>query len=321
MRSAWLRFFLYIAVSGLTALSNTASAETVSVAIVSRTVFYVPLWVAHKKGFFKDEGLDTSIKVFDNAEKINEELHNGTMQIAISTPESIIVDSYNGGTLKVIAGNAKKLPHFIITKPEIKSLQELRHANIGVLSLNEGTTYLVRTVAKSAGLSPDDYTISAVGGAPTRWKLLKDRKIDAGLQPFPLSYEAEAAGFNNLGPVSAYIPDWQFTSVNVNDSWATQHRSTIVSFLRALRRGQDYVTIHPDEAAHIAAKELNVEFDLAKRALADVENLGILDKSLNLSEPGLRTVFNSLQDTKVIAMEKEYDAAKFVDSSYLKESQ
>jgi len=50
--------------------------------------------------------------------------------------------------------------------------------------------------------------LSVVGESPTRWKLLKDGKIDVGLQPIPNSYEAEAADFTNLarndrgGPLS-----------------------------------------------------------------------------------------------------------------------
>ena len=70
-----------------------------------------------------------------------------------------------------------------------------------MLSLNEGTTYLVHRLAGAIGLKPGDYEVIAVGGAPTRWKLLQEGKIDAGLQPFPLSYEAEAAGFTNFGPI------------------------------------------------------------------------------------------------------------------------
>jgi len=298
-------------------IATAGRAEPLNVAIVSRTVFYVPLWIADRHGFLKREGLETSIVVFNNAEKINEEIHSGKIQIAISTPESTIMDAYAGGSLRLIAGNAKKLPHFIVAKPEIKSLAQLRGANFGVLSMQEGTTYLVRVVAAAAGLKTDDYTISAVGGAPTRWKLLKEGKIDAGLQPFPLSYEAEAAGFSNLGPVASYVPDWQFTSINVDDRWASANEGVVVRFLRALKQGHDYMASHADEAAQIAAKELDTEAALAKRALADTERLGILDPNLELSQPGLARVFDSLQTAGLIASGVKFDAAKFSDRRYL----
>ena len=176
----------------LLVLPGPAFAAELRVAIVSRTVFYVPLWLAQDKGYLKDEGIIATIEIFDNAEKIMEELRSGRSQVAITTPESVVVDAYRGGSLRIIAANAERLPHFIIAKPQIRTLGELRGARFGVLSLNEGTTYLVHRLAGAIGLKPGEYEVMAVGGAPTRWRLLQEGKIDAGLQPFPLSYEAEA---------------------------------------------------------------------------------------------------------------------------------
>ena len=44
-----------------------------------------------------------------------------------------MMDAYRGGTLRVIAGGVSKLPHFIIAQPWIKTLDQLRGANFGVL--------------------------------------------------------------------------------------------------------------------------------------------------------------------------------------------
>ena len=41
------------------------SQTTLRVPVVSRTVFYLPAWTAEKQGFFKDEGLDVKIEVYD----------------------------------------------------------------------------------------------------------------------------------------------------------------------------------------------------------------------------------------------------------------
>ncbi|WP_321794879.1 ABC transporter substrate-binding protein [Caballeronia sp. J97] len=297
------------------------SAEILNVAIVSRTVFYAPLWIALNQGYLEEENIRAKIDVFDNAEKLNAALLSGQSQISISTPESVILNAYTGGPLRIIAGNAKRLPHFIIAKPEIKRLDQLKGANVGVLSIHEGTTYLVKEIVKSAGLHPDDVKISAVGGAPSRWKLLREGKIDMGLQPFPLSYEAEALGYSNLGAVSTYIPDWQFTSVNVDDRWARTHEQTVVAFLRALKRGQDYMDAHPDIAADIAATELQTSKTLAARALSDTSRLSILDANLNISRPGLQRVFASLKDTTQLPDDASLDFDRILDLRFLRQSQ
>ena len=196
------------------------------------------------------------------------------MQIAMGTPEAVIIDAYKGGTLRIIAGNTGKLPHFIIARPHIKTLKDLRGANFGILSEKEGSTYVVQDIAKAIGLTPADYTMTAVGGAPTRWKLLQAGKIDVGLQPFPLSYIAEDAGFTNLGSVIPFVPDWQFTTINADMTWAAKNRDVVVRFLRAVQRGRDFMRTNPQETAEIAAKELQTTVALSLRAMGDAEKLG-----------------------------------------------
>lgn len=313
---------LFAAALSLTGIGNEVfAADVVKVALVSRTVFNMPLWVAEGKGFLKQEGIDATLQLATDTEELSSQLRSGSYQLAISPPESVMVDAYKpGSTVRIVGGNARKLPHFIIAKPEIKTLAQLRGAHFGVFSMEEGTTFLLPEIAKTAGFAPGDYKITAVGGAPTRWKLLKEGKIDVGLQPFPLSYEAEAAGFNNLGPVLQIIPDWQFTTINVNEPWAKQNPKVVVSFLRALRKGHAYMEAYPEEAAEIAAQELRTDLELAARALNDTQRFGILDPQIDLSEPGLARVFQALQQAGLIDAKQKFNISDFSDSSYLQDS-
>src|SRR5688572_21782363 len=123
-----------IAFVALLAPIPASATEKINVANVSRTLFSLPLWVAQHRGFMKDEGLETSSSILDSAEKINAALRSGAMQIAMGTPEAVIMDAYKGGTLRLIAGNTRKLPHFIIARPHIKGFADLRGANFGILS-------------------------------------------------------------------------------------------------------------------------------------------------------------------------------------------
>jgi len=315
-RSVLLVALLSIAGSTLPA----SAADTVRLAAITRTVFYVPLWVAMHRGFLKDEGLDVQVTFFDNAGRTDDMLRTGEMQFVLRSPEAAMMDAYRGGTLRVIAGGVSKLPHFIIAQPWIKTLDQLRGANFGVLSAKEGTTYIVQDIAKAAGLTPADYKITVVGGSPTRWKLLKEGKIDVGLQPIPNSYEAEAAGFTNLGSAINFVPDWQFTSVNVDEKWAEPNRGIVVRFLRGLQRGRDFMRINPEESAKIAAEELDTKFDLAVRMLADVEKYGMLDTQTALNVPGLQRIFETLLKSGDIGTDRKFDPKIFTDVSYWEEA-
>lgn len=302
------------------ASAGAEERHPVKIAIVSRTVFFLPVWLAERRGYFRDEGLDATVEVFDNAERINAALRDGTVQVAMGTPESIMVDALGGGSLRVVAGNAGRLPHFLITRPDVRTIADLKGKTIGVLSDQEGTTHLVPRMAQTAGLKPGDYTVKPVGGAPTRWRLLQSGQIDAGLQPFPLSYEAEAAGFNNLGPLAAIIPDWQFTSVNVDERWAEGHRAVLVATLRALRRGLDDIATDPAGAAAVAAEELRTTRPLAERALADAARMGILTPGMAISMAGLERVHTALVAARLLP-DEPFAPERVTDPRFLRDSQ
>lgn len=296
------------------------SQTTLRVPVVSRTVFYLPAWTAEKQGFFKDEGLDVKIEVYDGSEKIFHDLRAGTHQIAIASIESVIAEAYKGGTLRIVAGIAKRPPHFIIAQPEIKTLADLKGKTIGVVSMHEGTTFFVADIAKAGGFALGDVKVEAVGGSPTRALLLKERKIDMGLQPYPLSYEAEAQGFTNLGAMAKLVPDYQFVSVMVDENWASKNRRVLAGFLKALRRGTEYMFAHPDESAELGAKELRTSPAFARRALEDTLSMDIMARDLSLADASLRRVFSIMQQAGVLGRDLPFEPARFVDESYLAES-
>jgi len=162
--------------------------------------------------------------------------------------------------------------------------------------------------------------VEAVGGSPTRARLLKERKIDMGLQPYPLSYEAEAEGFSNLGAMAKLVPDYQFVSVMVDETWASKNRAVLAAFLKALRRGTEYMFAHPDESAELGAKELRTSPAFARRALEDTLSMDIMSRDLSLADASLQRVFNIMQQAGVLARDVPFEPAKFVDESYLPES-
>jgi NitT/TauT family transport system substrate-binding protein len=318
---AWSRRIAYAAAAIVLMTPAIAQSQTtLRVPVVSRTVFYLPAWTAEKQGFFKDEGLDVKIEVYDGSEKIFHDLRAGTHQIAIASIESVIAEAYKGGTLRIVAGIAKRPPHFIIAQPEIKTLADLKGKTIGVVSMHEGTTFFVADIAKAGGFALGDVKVEAVGGSPTRARLLKERKIDMGLQPYPLSYEAEAQGFTNLGAMAKLVPDYQFVSVMVDENWASKNRRVLAGFLKALRRGTEYMFAHPDESAELGAKELRTSPAFARRALEDTLSMDIMARDLSLTDASLRRVFSIMQQAGVLGRDLPFEPAKFVDESYLAES-
>jgi len=291
------------------------------IATPSRTLFALPYWIAAHKGFFKDEGLSPQIEFVANSGQLTEGLRNGTIDLAISPPDSVILDAFHGGPLRIIAGNACKPPLFVIAQPEIKSAADLQGKTFGVLSLREGSSKFISLIAASGGLLPMDYTIKEVGGAPARVKLLIERKIDVGLQPMPLNYELEERGFSNLGWTGDFVPHYQFTSINANLDWARRDQPQTTALLRALIRGHKFATTEPEAASDILALELGCKGSHALCALRDASRLQLFDLELNWSVPGLERIFRNLQEDDALPNTAPFEVMHYILPEYLRAAQ
>jgi NitT/TauT family transport system substrate-binding protein len=317
-RSFWL--VALVALMNI-APASIARADAVNVATPSIVIFAIPYWIAEQKGYFKDEGIEPTLEVVANQREIAQRVLNGASQFSITGPDASIVDAIQGGPSRILAGIVRKPPLYLITKASIKTFADLRGANIGALSLTEGSSKLLIKMAKAEGLSASDLKINAVGGAPARQVMLKEGKIDAGMQPLPMNLEAEALGFNNLGWAGKYEPDWQFITVNANSDWTRKNPKVATGFVRALLRGQQFIWTNQDEAAAIAADVLKTDVALAKRSLAEAIRLGILDPRLDWSELGLQRIYENMQADGAIPADRKFDLSKLANPEYLRTAQ
>ena len=89
--------------------------DRMSVGLVSRTYFNMPLWIAQERRYFADEGLEVEGTVAGNAAQVPP-LLDGTYQAYIGSTEPVIENVAKGGPLRIVAGNAGKLVHSLIAR-------------------------------------------------------------------------------------------------------------------------------------------------------------------------------------------------------------
>ncbi len=203
--------------AGTPAQAQKSPRETIHIGIIDRTFFYQPVLVAIQNGFFADEGLNANMRFIRSGEGQAEGLMKGDLHFALSSTEGIFQNVERGGPLRMLAANSGRLSHFIVTQKKFKKVEELKGANVGILTLTEGSFFNWQEIALKHGLKyPDDYKVTQTAGAGARHGLLLEGKIDVGLQSIPWAFVGEDAGLNNLGAANDYVGEWQFTTYNVN---------------------------------------------------------------------------------------------------------
>jgi ABC-type nitrate/sulfonate/bicarbonate transport system substrate-binding protein len=294
--------------------------DRLKIGIVSRTFFYVPLWAAIENDTFATEGIEIAIDILGNASQVPP-LLDGSLHVMIGGPEPVLHNVAAGGPLRIVAGNTGKLTHSLIAAPRFSKIEDMRGATIGILNMVEGTFFQLKEMMAAHGLHyPGDYLLKETGGVPPRHKALLEGSIDAGLQSIPWNYVAEDEGFKNFGEVSAYVPDWQFVSVNVNDDWAKSNRTVLIRFLRSLLRATQWVHANRNAAAAIAVRELPTRRDYAERAWDHYTLTNALDRDLTINRKGLEKVISTQMQAGLLPSDASAEAAAYISDSYLRDA-
>jgi ABC-type nitrate/sulfonate/bicarbonate transport system substrate-binding protein len=299
--------------------TRIAMPDWIAAGLVSRTYFNMPLWAAQEHGFFAEEGLAVEGTIFGNASQV-EPLLDGTFQVFIGSPELAIQNASAGGPLRIVAGNAGKLVHSLIARAPFKRVEDLRGRTIGIFTEKEGTFFHVKAMLAAHGLHyPGDYQVKHTGGVPPRHKALLAGEIDAGLQSVPWNYLAEDEGMNNLGEAVDTVPDWQFVSINVNREWARANRTLLVRFLRAMRRGTDWLDANREGASAIAVRELPATMEHSRRAWDYFTGRNALTRDMTVNEKGLAAVIVTLKETGLLRADAADDPKAYIAGEYLAE--
>lgn len=290
--------------------------QALTVGLVARIFINMPVWAAQHIGAFEREGLEVTAEVLYGVQNVTDAVRTRRVDIGIGTPESVLSDPGGPDGLVIVAGNARKLNNGLIAARGITSVEQLRGRTIGVSHAQEGTALLVAEMLASYGLrSGVDYQIKAIGVASKRWEEIQQGTLDAGLQTPPDKYIGEDEGYANLGDISDYVPDYQFTTVNVRRDWAAQSADALTAFLRALAASTQWLYDEPAAAVELAGAVLQTIPDYAQRDYDHFIRTASLPADLSLSPAGMAKVVQVMGKAGTLASGTRADDR--VDLSYL----
>jgi ABC-type nitrate/sulfonate/bicarbonate transport system substrate-binding protein len=302
-------------------MTDKAPFQLLRFGLVSKTFYYTPVWVAIEKGMFADVGLEVELSYLGSDVQI-ESLLQDKLDITIAPPEGIIQNAFAGGPLRIIGGNSGKLSHWLMARPEIKAIEDLRGRTFGILNKTEGSFFHFQVLAEKHGLFyPGDYEIAATGGAPARHRALIAGTLDAGLQSIPWCFLGEDMGLNKLADISDYVPDWQFNTINANQSWCRRNEQVVVATLVAIQRAVRWIYGNRDESAEIAARSMEIEPRYAQRAWDYFTSLEKLTRDMRVNTSGLETVIDSQIRAGLLLPQGRGDLQRYIDQTWLDSAQ
>jgi NitT/TauT family transport system substrate-binding protein len=196
--------FLTLALAGiaLAAASGGASAQSpqkVTLGVGGKPLlYYLPLTIAERKGFFEQEGLAVEINDFGGGAKSLQALVGGSVDVVTGAYEHTIRMQQKGQDIRAVT-ELGRFPGIVIAVrkdlgDKVKSAADLKGMKIGVTAPGSSTALTAQYAMVKAGLKATDASIIGIGGGASAVAAMKKGDIDAISHLDPVIAKLEADG-------------------------------------------------------------------------------------------------------------------------------
>ena len=164
-------------------------------------LYYLPLTIAEKKGYFTEEGLNVTINDFKGGSQSLQALQGGSVDAVTGAYEHTIrMQVKNRPVIALI--ELGRFPGIVLAvrstlKDKVKKAGDLKGMKIGVTAPGSSTNNFVNYLLAKDGVKPDEVSIIGIGGGATAVAAIKRGEIDAlsNLEPVISTLERDKSIF------------------------------------------------------------------------------------------------------------------------------
>lgn len=300
---------------------NAQEKSKLFVGASSKTLGYSPLWVATKKGFFDQQGLDVQLVLLRGVPMTLQALAAGSLHFGSGGPEPYIEASERGLDFVVTGGIINGMAQFLIAGRNYKIYEDLRGATFGTSSLSGGIITALKEALKLKGLEyPRDYKLLVIaGGSSANLAALQSGQIAATTVAVPLNYAAEESGLNIIGRLSEGIPYFQTNALVTRRSWAEKNRQLAIRFMKAMLLTFRWMYQNPDAAVDFLSKEMQLKPMHARKGWEFYTQNRFWPPDGDVTMEGLKNNIRIYAEQSG-AKGPLPNPAKYVDQSYLRDA-
>ena len=250
-----------MALAAALSMATDAVAQTkVRLAVGGQSaLYYLPLTVTDRLGYFKDEGLNVEISDLSGGARALQALMGGSADVVTgSFNHTIQMQAKNRPIMAVV--QLGRFPGFVLalTGPKAASYKgpaNLKGMKIGVTAPGSSTHFMVLHMMAQAGFKVDDAVFLGVGAGTTAVAAAKRGKINAlvNVDPVINLLDSEktmriAADTRTMeGTKAVYGGPYPAAVLYLSPAYAQSNPKTVQSLVNAFVRGLKWIASHSAE--------------------------------------------------------------------------
>ncbi len=233
-----------------------------------------------KKGFFRAENLDVSLRVVFGGPEIAAMYDSGALKIGeIGSPPATTALS-KGATFKIVgSGVRRRALQYLVVTSSIASWADFKGKSVGCLSIGSCSYWFSRLVLEQNGVDPDrDVEIVGLGPRfPQLVELMEANELQAALiSEFNVSIGEYCGAFRILKALTEpeFCPTMQWMITVAGRDVIAREPALIEAVLRASRESYRYAANNREEFARFGAARYGIDVAAMHRAI-DRESPGL----------------------------------------------
>lgn len=295
-----------------------AEAEIV-IGYLEADLHHLALFVALEKGWFEEEGLKISTRVYQNGMAEMDGFKAGEIDIGYLGIAPALIKKINAeiNITVVAAVNVNGSAIIVGKNSQINSLEDLAGKNIAIPGYGTVQHFLLLLALEKVGLSKENVSIIRGFGPSNMELMLSSGQIDGFIAWEPFCADAVT------GDIGVYLVKsgelWRnhpCCVVAVRNNFLEKYRDIVFKILSIHVRATKWIQEHFEEAVEIAVKYTGFSEETIRLAL---ENIAFM---YNPDLKGIRTYLEKLIEKKIVLVDESFDVdrflAEFIDLSILK---
>lgn len=308
---ALLYVFAYL---GIAEAWAQTTPQKVKIAVSSRGIAFIDVYIAQDRGFFREEGLDPEL-VQVSATIATAALISGEVD-ALGAVGLAARASQQGLPIKVLAVTGNRALFWLVSKPENKSIAELKGTTLGITSRNGSQHLVAARLLASGGLDPNkDLTTVIIGGAPALLQAL----LAGSIQVTALSPPTIIVARNKFKLNILAEPPRDFVSTQggfaVTERALAEKSDLVRRMMRARTKAYRYFHENEKGTSETLAKYTGLDLPTTLETYR-VSRFGFTRNGI-LSERDIEELMR--QDAKTLGLSQPVPASKVYDFSLQKE--
>jgi len=295
--------------------TSALAVEKIRIGVPELNAQFLPLALAEKQGYFKEDGLQGEIIRINPtvalAALVSGELDYWTV---IGNSVGAIIQ---GAPLRVLACYVPGSPSALIARPEFKSVQELRGKAIGLNTSGGALESTARLIFKHFGLDPDkEIKFLPLGTNERRFSAMKQGLTAGTMGSPPLDFLGKKMGFVVLArayELFSYPTSGVIASARKIKEKPDEVKRVITAGIKAAR----YIRQNREGTIQFMTEWSKIDKEMATNTYESV--LKLFNDDGSLPEKGLLLVIDELR--KLGKVEREISVREVADLSLLREAQ